>query len=402
MTSNCLVSQSGGPTAVINNSLVGLLDEMEEQQFIGKVYGSLGGLHGLISEDFVELSTLSFKKRIQLRSTPGAALGTCRHKLTEDEAEQIITVLKKYNIRYFFYIGGNGSMQIARMIEEAASILGYSLVVIGIPKSIDNDLLETDHSPGYGSAAKFLTTSLLEMQMDAASYPNNSRVTIIETMGRHTGWLAGACALARNEEHSQTMIYIPEIPFNLDDCIGKVIETHKENRNSFLIVSEGIVNADGTLVNKEIGELEYDPLNRAKLGGVTTHLQEQIENQTGIQTRSITPSIWQRSSILLSSKTDAEEAYEAGRTAWKLAIKGYTGIMVGIDRINSANEDYRIEFNPKMLIDVANKEKHIPIAWYDQEKHTMQEEFLQYIRPLIQGEVQIPMENGLPLYEVIL
>src|SRR5699024_9477274 len=212
-------------------------------------------------------------------------------------SEKIICNFKKHHIHYFFYIGGNGSMQVAKMIEDAAMTVGYELIVIGVPKSIDNDLLETDHSPGYGSAAKFLTTSLIDMQMDVASYPNKNRVTIIETMGRHTGWLAAACALATNDEQSQTMIYIPETPFQLNTCIKKVSEIHQENRNSFLVVAEGILNKNGDLVNENM--VEYDHLDRPRLGGVSTYLQRKMEVETGIETRVIAPSIWQRSSVLL-------------------------------------------------------------------------------------------------------
>lgn len=400
MKSNCLIAQSGGPTAVINNSLVGILDEMERQDFRGNIYGSVGGIQGILSEELIELSYLSMKEKERLRWTPGSALGTCRHKLTLEESEKIIRVFERSNIRYFFYIGGNGSMQVARMIEDAALTIGYDLTVIGIPKSIDNDLMETDHSPGYGSAAKFLTTSLLDMQMDVASYPNNNRVTVIEAMGRHTGWLAAACALAENDAQSQTMIYIPEIPFHLNECIKKVHEVHKENRNSFIVVAEGILNEKGGLLNEDI--IDYDQLNRPRLGGVSTYLQQAIEDETGISTRSIAPSIWQRSSVLLSSKTDVDEAYEVGKMAWKYAKLDYSGIMIGMDRLGSTTSDYEITYAPKKLQDVAGREKFIPTNWYDQENHTMTSEFIHYVRPLIQGEISIPMTNGLPRYTKVI
>src|SRR5699024_1700536 len=262
--------------------------------------------------------------------------------------------------------------------------------------SIDNDLLETDHTPGYGSAAKFLTTSLMDMQMDVASYPNNNRVTIVETMGRHTGWLAAACALAEDSEQSQSLIYIPEVPFQLDDCINKVNEIHRQKRNSFIVVSEGIRNRKGNLINED--NIEFDNLDRPKLGGVATYLQKAIEENTGISTRSITPSIWQRSSVLLSSKTDVDEAYDVGRKAWTYAKQGMTGVMIGIDRLPSGEEEYQVEYNPKKLQSVAGKEKYVPIDWYDQKNNTVKDEFIRYVSPLIQGEIIIPMENGLPKY----
>lgn len=400
MELNCLIAQSGGPTAVINNSLIGLLDEMKLKEFNGNIYGSIGGIQGMLSENFIELSNLTNEAKTRLRWTPGSALGTCRHRLTIEESEKIICNFKKHHIHYFFYIGGNGSMQVAKMIEDAAMTVGYELIVIGVPKSIDNDLLETDHSPGYGSAAKFLTTSLIDMQMDVASYPNKNRVTIIETMGRHTGWLAAACALATNDEQSQTMIYIPETPFQLNTCIKKVSEIHQENRNSFLVVAEGILNKNGDLVNENM--VEYDHLDRPRLGGVSTYLQRKMEVETGIETRVIAPSIWQRSSVLLSSKTDVNEAYEVGRVAWRYVEKNYTGVMVGIDRLSTTPGDYMVQYNPKKLSDVANKEKFVPLEWYDHENHTMKEDFIDYVTPLIQGEMIIPMKNGLPKYTSVI
>lgn len=396
MKVNCLISQSGGPTAVINNSLVGLIDEIKLSGFNGNIYGSVGGIQGLLTENFVDLSRLKNEERIRLRWTPGSALGTCRYKLTVEESETIVRILKKHNIHYFFYIGGNGSMQIAKMIEDAALFLRYDLIVIGIPKSIDNDLLETDHTPGYGSAAKFLTTSLMEMQMDVASYPDNNRVTIIETMGRHTGWLAAACSLATNNEQSHSMIYIPEVPFDLDDCIHKINTVHEEKRNSFIIVSEGICNKEGQLINQK--NVEFDNLERPILGGIASYLQEAIEKNTGILTRAVTPSIWQRSSVLLSSKTDVDEAYEVGRKAWLYAEKEMTGVMIGIDRLYSEDQEYLAAYNPKKLQNVAGKEKYVPTEWYDQKNNTMKKEFIEYVSPLIQGEMIIPMLNGLPSY----
>lgn len=401
MYENCLIVQSGGPTAVINNSVVGLVDEMNYSGFKGKIYGSIGGIHGLIHEKFIDLSTLSIDDRHRLRWTPGAALGTCRHKITEEEIERIIKIFAKRRIRYFFYIGGNGSMQVAKMIDDIAKKSGFNLTVIGIPKSIDNDLLETDHSPGYGSAAKFLATSVLDMKMDVASYPSSNRVTIIETMGRHTGWLAAACALATCEtEENQTLIYIPESPFHLESCLEKIVDAYKDNRNTFLIVAEGIKNKSGQYING--AQIELDHLDRPKLGGVAAYLNNTIEASTGIKTRSISTSIWQRSSILLASKTDVNEAYEISKEAWQHAVNGYSGVMIGMDREENPNNEYKITYRPKPLINVANKEKYFPLAWYDINKNMITNDFIHYVEPLIQGEMIIPMEKGLPTYKLVI
>lgn len=401
MNDNCIIIQSGGPTAVINNSVVGLVDEMLYSGFKGKIYGAIGGIKGLIQGFVINLSNLSTRDRHRLRWTPGAALGTCRHKLIMNEIEQIITILKKHRIRYFFYIGGNGSMQVAKMVHDAAKQMHYNLTVIGIPKSIDNDLLETDHSPGYGSAAKFLATSVLDMKMDVASYPSSNRVTIIESMGRHTGWLAAACSLATCDyDESQTLIYIPESPFYLDNCLERIVNAYKNKRNTFLIIAEGIKNERGHYINNH--QIEYDFLDRPKLGGVSHYLKEAIESNTGIQTRSIVPSIWQRSSILLASKTDVDEAYKISKEAWKYAVKGYSGVMIGMDREETEESDYKIVYRPKQLHDVANKEKYVPLDWYDTNTCMMTNEFIHYVEPLIQGEMIIPMENGLPTYKHVI
>ena len=222
MYGNCLIVQSGGPTAVINNSLVGIIEGLIEASFSKKIFGAVGGLYGLLNDNFIPLSNLSQKERYMLRWTPGAALGTWRYKLDTNDLDKVLDNLRKNDIRYFFYIGGNGSMYVAQKVHEYAMAIGYELIVVGIPKSIDNDLLGTDHSPGYGSTAKFLATSILDVNMDMGSYPESNGVTIIETMGRHTGWLAAACSLADDliDNRSKLLIYIPEVPFDLEDCFS--------------------------------------------------------------------------------------------------------------------------------------------------------------------------------------
>ncbi|RST61776.1 6-phosphofructokinase [Siminovitchia terrae] len=401
MKGNCLIVQSGGPTAVINNSMVGIIDEILHSAFTGKILGAAGGIHGLLKESFLRLDNLSDTDRYRLRWTPGAALGTLRYKLTSVDYKLIIKTLQKNDIRYFFYIGGNGSMNVAKGINEFAKAVGYELFVIGIPKSIDNDLLGIDHSPGYGSAAKFLATSVLDVKMDMASYTENNRVTIIETMGRHTGWLAGACSLAEGpaDDDTQLLIYIPEIAFGLEDCLSKVVRAYNENRNTVLVVSEGIRRQNGELVYEK--NLGYDALGRSRLGGVSLHLEEIVKEQTGIDTRSIDSSIWQRSSIMLASKTDVNEAYEIGRVAWQYAIDGYTGVMISMKRI-AHNDDYQISYGTVLLEEMAGQERYVPKEWYNVKENTMTTEFKEYVCPIIQGELLIPMENGLPVYKRVI
>ncbi|GAA0318284.1 diphosphate--fructose-6-phosphate 1-phosphotransferase [Oceanobacillus oncorhynchi subsp. oncorhynchi] len=400
MSFNTMIVQSGGPTAVINNSLIGIVDGLTNDSFNGEIYGAVGGIYGLLHEEFVSLSSLSASERYQLRWTPGAALGTWRHKLVEEDLEKIIQVLKKYQIRYFFYIGGNGSMNVAKMVDDAAKRAGYELTVIGVPKSIDNDLIGTDHTPGYGSTAKFLATSVLDVNMDMISYPESNGVTIIETMGRHTGWLAGACSLAEDylQGNSQLLIYIPEVPFHMETCLEKLTNAHKEKRNTILVAAEGIRKENGQLV---CDDLAYDALGRPKLGGVSSYLKDTIEEQADIKARYITASVWQRSSMTLASKTDVDEAYKLGIHAVLLAHAAYSGVMVGLKREES-DEDYYVSYQKIPLSQVVGKEKFIPENWYNQKENTMKKEFKSYASPIIQGEMVVPMKEGLPIYQRVI
>lgn len=398
MQGNCLIVQSGGPTAVINNSMVGIIDEIINSDFSGTIFGSVGGIHGLLNESFITLNNLSINDRYRLRWTPGAALGTWRYKLTEIDLERILTVLRKSNIRYLFYIGGNGSMKVAEMIYDFSKAISYELYVVGVPKSIDNDVLGTDHSPGYGSAAKFLATSVLDVKMDMASYIENNRVTIIETMGRHSGWLAAACSMAEDSEDvdNDLLIYIPEVPFNLYDCLDRISKANEEKRSTIIVVAEGIRNTSGHLVNAN--NRETDTLGRPKLGGISTYLKNIVEKKTNIETRIISSSIWQRSSIYLASKTDVNEAYRIGREASIFASKKLTGVMVSMRR-QIDKDNYGIVYETIPLKEIAGNERLVPIEWYDTKGNTMTNTFKEYISPIIQGEMFIPMENGLPVYK---
>ncbi|WP_068673452.1 diphosphate--fructose-6-phosphate 1-phosphotransferase [Oceanobacillus sp. Castelsardo] len=400
MQGNCMIVQSGGPTAVINNSLIGIIDGISRTPFNGEVYGSVGGIHGLLHEEFVSLKNLSISDRNRLRWTPGAALGTWRYKLSKGDIEEIVRILIKNDIRYFFYIGGNGSMSVAKAIHECVVDAGYNLIVIGVPKSIDNDVVGTDHSPGYGSTAKFLATSVIDVDMDMGSYPESNGVTIIETMGRNSGWLAGACSLSEDylTGNSQLLIYIPEVAFDFAGCLDKLEKAHHEKRNTILVVAEGIRKKNGELLNRNT---EYDFLGRPKLGGVSSHLKDIIKNETGIKTRYMTLSVWQRSSMTLASKTDVEEAYHLGIHAVRLANLNHTGIMVSLKR-DLHDEDYHISYETIQLNEVAGKERFIPKEWYNTKENSMTMDFKDYAFPMIKGEIVLPMENGLPIYQRVI
>ncbi|MFB5193541.1 diphosphate--fructose-6-phosphate 1-phosphotransferase [Neobacillus sp. KR4-4] len=395
MNGNCLIVQSGGPTAVINNSLIGILNGAIDSSFKGQIYGAVGGIHGLLNESFVNLSDLSNEERHRLRWTPGAALGSWRHKLTINEIENILYVMKKRDIRYFFCIGGNGSMKVAQMIHDQAKKVGYELIVIGVPKSIDNDLMGTDHSPGFGSAAKFLATCMLDIKMDMKSYMVSNRITIIETMGRHTGWLAGACSLVGDVGgNCQDLIYIPEVPFDENDFISRIQSLNLEKKSAVVVVSEGIKDHQGNLISGN--DLNFDILGRPKLGGVSSYLNNIIKEETDIHSHVILPSTWQRSSMLFAAKTDVSEAYKVGIEAWSFAKENYSGVMIGISREDLT--EYKISYKAVPLSVVGGKERFVPISWYDQENCSMSQEFINYVRPIIQGELILPLENGLPMY----
>jgi len=396
MKGHCLIVQSGGPTAVINNSLIGIIDAALNSTFKGNVYGSVGGLHGLLNGDFMNLSHLSLEERHRLRWTPGAALGSWRYKLTASDIEIIVEKLKKEDIRYFFYIGGNGSMNVALMIDEQAKKIGYELRVIGVPKSIDNDLMGTDHSPGFGSAAKFLATCMLDIKMDMKSYTASNRITILETMGRHAGWLAGACSLVEEiDDNCKHLIYVPEVPFGMNEFMKKMESLNKENQSAVVVVSEGIRDGNDQVISEK--SLNKDILGREKLGGVSSYLTDVIQGELGIQARYILPSTWQRSSMLFAAKTDLVEAYEVGQKAWFYAMNNCSGVMIALVRSDD-KASYQVSYDTVLLEEVAGKERFVPKGWYDKEKCSMSIEFKNYVRPIIQGEVMLPTQDGLPIY----
>src|SRR5699024_3997601 len=312
----------------MNNSVIGLVDEIMKSDNNRKIYGAKGGINGVLKGDFVDLSKWSINDRKKLRWTPGSALGTCRHQLTDEEIHHINKLMQEASIKYLFYIGGNGSMAVANKISETAKDNNLSLQVIGIPNSVDNDITCTDHSPGYGSAAKFIATSVLDMKMDVASYMDSSRINIIETMGRNTGWLAAAASLANqpSDSSSETFIYLPEHAFNKEDCIHRVTENIDKGRSVFLVVAEGVKDENNQLLNQS--ELAYDGLNRPKLGGVSSYLRDEIKRHTGNEAKVMMPGIWQRSSIKHAAKVDVDEAYKLGIAAWHSVKKGASGKMM--------------------------------------------------------------------------
>ncbi|MGG1662406.1 6-phosphofructokinase [Brevibacillus sp. NRS-1366] len=398
MRGNCLIAQSGGPTAVINNSLCGILTQAKESGAVQEIYGARRGIYGMLHGDYVGLSGLPATKVNSLRCSPGAALGSWRYKLQDSDVEQIVLQMRRHDIRSFFYIGGNGSMRAAHIIDAAAKRIGYDLQVIGIPKTVDNDLVLTDHSPGYGSAAKFIATCVLDIAMDIRSQPRSKKVTIVETMGRNTGWLAAASSLVtRSEAAVPLLIYIPESVFSLERFLQDITASYEQNGSVLAVVSEGIRDRSGRLLAED--SLAQDPVGRPQLGGVSTYLAQKVNQHTSLNARNVLPGIWQRSGMLISSKRDADEAYQAGKVALRWALEGRSGVMVALHRIR--NFPYEVSYEQVLLEDVAGREQAFPIEWYNEQTCKVTEGFHHYLEPLIQGEMFVPMNNGLPVYETI-
>ena len=402
MKGNCIVAQSGGATAVINQSLCGVIQEAQKQQEIEEIYGARNGILGLLKEELIDLRKEKISTIDALAATPGAALGGCRYRLkswgeSTEDLKRIIKVCRRYNLQYFFYIGGNDSMDSANKVDEAAKRMNYRLKVIGIPKTIDNDLAFTDHCPGFASAAKYLAISVMQAGRHLESLYNSETVAILETLGRNTGWLAGSCALAkRSEEDAPHLIYFPEIPFSLDEFIEDAKEVYRKIGGVFIVVSEGLRDKRGNYVCARKNRVSTDAFGHPELEGISGYLKEVLESRLKLKTRTIKPDICQQSAVHFASRVDMEEAYLMGKEAVKLALEGKSGCMVTIKRRKGKVYEGRISAVKLSL--VANMEKKVPLRWITKKGNFVTKEFIEYVRPLIQGEVSLPTQNGLPCY----
>ncbi len=406
---NIIVGQSGGPTAVINSSLAGVYKNARERGF-HKVYGMLHGIQGLLDEQYVDLSTqIHSDMDIELlKRTPSAFLGSCRYKLPEiheDAAiyERIFEVLDKLEIEAFIYIGGNDSMDTIKKLSDYAIIKGHNQKFLGVPKTIDNDLALTDHTPGFGSAAKYIATSTKEVIRDATgmTYNDKEAITIIEVMGRNAGWLTGATALARTEEcEGPDLIYLPEVVFDIDKFLKKTKELLAKKESVVIAVSEGIKVADGRYVCELSGGAAYvDAFGHKQLQGTAAYLASFLGRETGCKTRSIEFSTLQRSASHMASRVDVNEAFMVGGAAVKAADEGDSGKMVVIDRLS--DDPYTSAVGIYDVHRIANNEKVVPREWINEEGDYVTEAFIDYIEPLIQGFYQPFMVNGLPQHLVL-
>lgn len=400
---NMIVGQSGGPTAVINGSLYGVVSEgFKHPESIEHVYGMINGIEGFLSNQIMDMHPLLKNGDLELiRTTPGSYLGSCRYKLPEDLNDPVYPELfqkfEDYNIGYFFYIGGNDSMDTVSKLSRYAAKIQSPIRVIGVPKTIDNDLVETDHTPGFGSAAKFVATTVREIAIDASVYDNKKSVTIVEIMGRHAGWLTAASALARKfEGDNPVLIYLPEVAFNQEEFLEKVKKALETTPNLVVCVSEGINDGNGTFICEFASDVGVDTFGHKMLTGSGKYLENLIKEKLGVKVRSVELNVSQRCSSSCLSKTDLDEADHSGAFSVNAALNGETGKMISFVRANTS--PYELSFSTADVNIICNQEKAVPLSWITKDGSDVTDEFIRYAAPLIQGSVDVPTENGLPLF----
>ncbi|MDR2157098.1 MAG: 6-phosphofructokinase [Clostridiales Family XIII bacterium] len=399
---NMLIAQSGGPSSAINASVAGAVAGAMASGRIGHVLGALNGMQGLLERKIINVSermrtTEDFELLIH---TPAQALGSSRYKLPKDSADvygRILGILREYNVGYFFYNGGNDSMDTVSRLAAFFREKGEDIVAVGIPKTIDNDLEETDHTPGFGSAARYVATSVAEVYLDTIVYPVPA-VTIVEIMGRNAGWLTAASVLARRDGiGAPHLIYLPEAPFDPDAFVDRVTQLVKEKRHIVVAVSEGVRLADGSYL-ADTGAAE-DMFGHKTLGGVASALEAMVKERVRIdslKTRPIQFSTLQRAAAHLASATDLKESYECGYRAVETALQGVTDVMITIRR--TSDEPYLIRYAATPLGGVANKEKKVPSEWISKDGADVTEAMVRYLRPLVRGEATEKMVDGLPKF----
>jgi 6-phosphofructokinase 1 len=382
---NLMYGQSGGPTSVINASAYGVINKALKSDMIDDIYVMKHGIQGALNDALIKIND-QYKKDIELlKHTPGSAFGSVRYKLKDYEQDdtdykKLLSIFKKYNIRFFLYNGGNDSMDTCSKIARYMELSDYDVFVIGVPKTIDNDLPYTDHTPGFGSAAKYIANTIAEVAYDMLAYPVG-KVTIVEIMGRHAGWLTAASGLANINGFGPDLIYLPERPFSIERFKSDVKRVYNQKKHCLIAVSEGIVNELGAFVFAKDGK---DNFGHAQLGGVAAKLSELISRELGLSTRSVELSSSQRSASHFQSMVDVKEAIAVGEYAVELALNGKSNLMVGIDRVS--NNPYKVEYSSHDLSACANFEKKLPDAMINDEGNGVTKEFIDYALPLIQGE----------------
>ena len=395
-----VIGQSGGPTSVINASAYGVIRTALDNPDITAVYGAAHGIKGVLGDRLYDMGQEDAEELKLLLNTPSSELGSCRYKIADPDVDdtdykRILEIFKKYNIRYFFYNGGNDSMDTCAKVSRFMAKSGWECRVMGVPKTIDNDLYGTDHCPGFASAAKYIATSCAEVYKDARVY-DTGMVTVIEIMGRHAGWLAGAAALAGVVGCAPDLVYLPEVDFDMDKFLADVDTIYKKNGNCIVAVSEGIHYADGSFVS-EAKTSATDGFGHAQLGGLAALLANIVKERTGAKVRGIELSLLQRCGAHLASQTDIDESFLAGKTAVEAAVAGETDKMVGFE-CTRENGKYTCKTKLFNLSEVANFEKKVPLEWINNQGNGVNQGYIDYALPLIQGDNHRATENGLPRF----
>jgi len=402
MKDNCIVAQSGGPTVAINASLAGVIDGVKKSNKFTRVYGAIHGIQGVLDNNFIDLSLMALSKYPlvnTLELSPAMYLGSCRYKLPDFEVDSkpyeiIFDRFEEYQVAAFFYIGGNDSMDTVDKLSKYANKIGSDVKIVGIPKTIDNDLCHTDHTPGFGSAAKYVASTMLEIAHDTYIYQIPS-VVIVEIMGRDAGWLTAASCLARNDySPAPHLIYLPEVDFDEDQFIDDIKNVLKTSRCVIVAVSEGIHDKDGNYISAS--SAVADKFGHAQLSGTGKALESLVKNRMDIKVRSIELNVLQRCAAHISSRTDINESFALGQAAVKYAAEGMTAVMSTIKRVS--NDPYQWIIEPENVSLIANQAKTIPLEWITPEKNDVTPEMEAYLRPLIIGEVSLQYKDGLPMY----
>jgi len=395
----CIIGQSGGPTAVINASALGVIRTALDTDCITQVLGAAHGIRGVLDDKLYDMGKEDPAELELLKYTPSSALGSCRYKLADPDVDdtdyrRILEVFQKHNVRYFFYNGGNDSMDTCNKISKYMQKMGYECRVMGVPKTIDNDLNGTDHCPGFASAAKFIATACMEVHRDAHVY-DTGMVTIVEIMGRHAGWLAASAGLASWAGYGPDLIYMPETDFDLTDFLEDIHRVYDKTGKCMVAVSEGIHRSDGTFVS-EAKASATDGFGHAQLGGLAALLANSVKVELGAKVRGIELSLLQRCGSHCASRVDIDEAFMAGKAAVEAAVSGVTDKMVAFQCTREGG--YKCETILQPLDIVANIEKKVPREWINTLGNGVEQPFIDYALPLIQGELDVPKEHALPRF----
>ena len=402
MSRNCFIGQSGGPTVAINASLAGIVTRCKEEGY-DHIYGMINGIKGLLEDHYIDLGEIfdSSDKITQLKNSPAMYLGSCRFKLPNiilapGTYEKLFKKFNAMDITDVFYIGGNDSMDTVAKLSTYAKAIHSPIRFIGIPKTIDNDLMGTDHTPGFGSAAKYVASSMLEVFYDSAIYKLNA-VTIVEIMGRNAGWLTAASALAReNGATVPDLIYLPEVPFDTDKFLADIHEKFKEKSSIIIAVSEGIRNKEGNFLDQDSKYTKRDAFGHVLHSGTGKVLESIVYKEFHCKVRSIELNVLQRCAMHIASSTDIEESFQIGEFAVKQAISGETGVMIVVKRLSDT--PYQIQCETLDVTKVANLEHKIPVEWINEDHNDITPALHDYLYPLIQGEVHVNYANGIPQY----